>query len=110
MQFGKKLKAMTITNKTIHIISGVLILGLVIMWRCERKNAIEYTEQKIKLESENETLKTEILKDLDRIKKLKDENKKLIQERDSINVAIDTMSVSQLKDFWADYKRHYLYK
>lgn len=101
---------MTITNRTIHILSAFAVVGLLIMWRCERQNAVEYAEEKVKLEQENEILWNEIDKDKEEIKKLRDENKELIQERDSINIAIDTMSTSELKNFWSDYKRHYLHK
>lgn len=100
---------MTITNKTIHIISASIIIGLIVMWRCERQNAIDFEIKKNRIENENRALieSNELSSKL--IQKLIDKNKNLEHERDSINFIIDTMSATQLKDFWAEYKGYYLH-
>lgn len=101
---------MTITNKTINIILGSAIVGLLIMWRCERQNAIEYSEKVTQKELENEILWSEI----DLLKKRNIEANEKIKtlefKRDSINLVIEYMSNPELKEFWADYKRHYMPK
>lgn len=96
---------MKITSKHINILLGCLLVGMIILWRCERQIAIEKT----KVEMENDVLWDEIAILKSRNLRLDNEIKKLQYERDSISSYIDSMSVDELKEFWADYKRHNMY-
>ena len=97
---------MTITNKTLHILSVSLIVGLIVLWRCERQNAIEISKQESRKQLENEILWEEI----EGLKKINNErNKENIILRDSIKMFhgyFDTMSKENL---WTEF-RHYMRK
>lgn len=95
---------MTITNKTLHILSVAIIVGLIVAWRCERQSSIEISNKETRTKLENQILWEEI----EGLKKVKNEKiKENIILRDSIKLFhgyYDTMSKTNL---WTEF-RYYL--
>ena len=95
---------MKITSKTIYIILVCIIVGLIIMWQCERQNAIESSQEKTRLEIENSYLYSVNNKYHKVTDSLLTVNKFLRYETDSIINIVGDMSKDQLKNLWSKYR------
>ena len=82
-------------------LSLICAFGGVLVWaRCEKQRAIKYQIENTKIQIENEIL----LKENEHYRK---ENIKIKERWDSIDNVLDTLSKSELKEFWSDYKIRY---